>query len=101
MADKNAGSSPDGNQMLELRVADGIKLAVPPTLASITTYVLLEREAWFEKELLFLHHWLRPGMTGIDVGASVGIYSILMALRVGAQGHVFAYEPASEPRALL
>jgi hypothetical protein len=29
---------------------DGVKLAVPPDLSSMTTYVLLEQEAWLEKE---------------------------------------------------
>ena len=38
-------------------------LAVPPRLDAITTYVLLEQETWFEKELAFLSRWLRPGMT--------------------------------------
>jgi FkbM family methyltransferase len=87
--------------VIELDIEDGIRFAVPATLDSITTYVLLEQESWFEKEALFLRHWLRPGMTAIDVGANIGFYSLLMAQRVGPQGAVFAYEPATEPRALL
>ena len=87
--------------MLEVRLSDGVTLAVPASLQSITTYVLLEQECWFEKEMDFLRHWLRPGMTAIDIGANLGVYSLPMAQLVGETGHVFAYEPGSEARALL
>jgi FkbM family methyltransferase len=83
-----------------LRLSNGVTLAVPRSLQAVTTYVLLEQETWFEKELAFLPHLLRPGMTAIDIGANLGVYSLAMA-RLVAPGPVFAYEPASEPRALL
>ena len=83
-----------------LRLSNGVALAVPSSLQVPTTYVLLEQETWFERELAFLPHLLRPGMTAIDIGANLGIYSLTMA-RLVAPGRVFAYEPASEPRALL
>ena len=70
-------------------------------MQSITTYVLLEQERWFEKEMDFLRHWLRPGMTVIDIGANLGVYSLPVAHLVGRAGQVFAYEPGSETRALL
>jgi len=78
-----------------------VTLAVPASLQSITTYVLLEQECWFEKEMDFLRSSLRPGMTVIDVGANLGVYSLPMARLVGQTGHVYAYEPGSEARALL
>jgi FkbM family methyltransferase len=83
-----------------LRLSNGVTLAVPATLKAITTYVLLEQETWFEWELALLPHLLRPGMTAIDIGANLGIYGLTMA-RLVAPGRVYAYEPASEPRALL
>jgi FkbM family methyltransferase len=86
---------------LELKLSDAVTLAVPASLQSITTYVLLEQERWFEKEMDFLRHWLRPGMTVIDIGANLGVYSLPMARLVGQMGHVVAYEPGSETRALL
>jgi FkbM family methyltransferase len=86
---------------LHLKLRDGVTIAVPPTLASITTYVLLEQEAWFEKEIDFLPHFLKPGMTAIDVGANLGVYSLPMARLLGPGGRVFAYEPGGEARALL
>ena len=86
---------------LRIRLSDHVTLAVPPRLNSITTYVLLEQETWFEKELSFLSRWLKPGMTAIDVGANLGVYALPMARLVGPQGHIFAYEPGSEARRLL
>jgi FkbM family methyltransferase len=87
--------------VLELKLSDGVTLAVPESLQSITAYVLLEQERWFEKEMDFLRHWLRPGMTVIDIGANFGVYSVPMSRLVGQTGHVFAYEPGSETRSLL
>lgn len=39
-----------------------------------------------------LERRLRPGMTFVDVGANVGLFTILAASRVGPRGRVFAYE---------
>ena len=89
------------NNAIRLRINDGLMIAVPPSLSSITTYVLLEQEAWFEKEIDFLRCFLKPGMTAIDVGANLGVYSLLSAHLVGSSGRVFAYEPGSDARALL
>ncbi len=86
---------------LHLTLRDGVTIAVPPTLASITTYVLLEQEAWFEKEIDFLRAFLKPGMTAIDIGANLGVYSLPMARLVGPDGRVFAYEPGGEACTLL
>lgn len=36
---------------------------------------------------------LRPGWTVVDVGANIGIYSVLSAMAVGAAGRVIAVEP--------
>jgi len=86
---------------LRLNLSNGCSMFVPATLGSITTYVLLEQEAWFEKELDFLYGWVRPGMTVIDIGANLGVYSLPLMQLVAPGGRVFAYEPGSEPRGLL
>ena len=85
---------------LQLRVGE-LTIAVPPTLNAITTYVLLEQEDWFEKEVRFLRRFIKSGMTAIDVGANLGVYSLLLAQLAGPRGRVFAYEPGAEARALL
>jgi FkbM family methyltransferase len=94
-------TSPARQPELSLALSNGVTLAVPPTLDSITTYVLLEQGNWFEKEVGFVSRWLRPGMTAIDIGACLGVYSLPMARDVGPDGHVFAYEPASAAFGLL
>jgi FkbM family methyltransferase len=44
-------------------------------------------------ERSFLSRHVRRGMTVVDIGANIGVYSILLADLVGAQGRVFAFEP--------
>src|SRR5271156_2964838 len=81
---------------LRLRIRDGLTIVVPPTLSAITTYVLLEQEDWFEKEIRFLRCFLNPGMNAIDIGANLGVYSLSLARLVGPNGRVFSYEPGRE-----
>lgn len=47
----------------------------------------------FEKELRLLPLLVRRGAVCIDVGASLGVYSIPMAVLAGASGAVLAFEP--------
>jgi hypothetical protein len=86
---------------LRLRLHDGLTIAVPATLSAITSYVLLEQEEWFEKEINFLRCFLKPGMTAIDIGANIGVYSLPIARLISPDGWVFSYEPGNEARALL
>jgi FkbM family methyltransferase len=44
-------------------------------------------------ELLFMTRYLRPGDGVIDVGANIGLYSLLAAPIVGTEGRVDAFEP--------
>ncbi|HEY4266424.1 MAG TPA: FkbM family methyltransferase, partial [Micropepsaceae bacterium] len=71
------------------------------SLNTITTYVLLEQEAWFEKEAKFLPLLIKPGMVALDIGANAGVYSLALARSVGPSGKVYAYEPGAAPRRLL
>jgi FkbM family methyltransferase len=70
-------------------------LAVEASLQSIVTLVLLGAGAWFEAEMEFWQDSLQPGMTVIDVGANVGVYTFSAAEKVGAEGKVYAIEPFS------
>ena len=48
-------------------------------------------------EMRFIADYLRPGDRFLDVGANVGLYSLLAAALVGSTGHVDAFEPATVP----
>ena len=48
----------------------------------------------FESDIRdFLPHYLKPGMVIFDVGANIGVYSLLCAKYVGESGAVHAFEP--------
>jgi FkbM family methyltransferase len=44
-------------------------------------------------EARFIVATLRPGQTALDVGANIGLMTLLMARAVGPSGKVFAFEP--------
>ncbi|NJL23642.1 MAG: FkbM family methyltransferase [Leptolyngbyaceae cyanobacterium SM1_3_5] len=74
---------------------DDLRLAIEPSFESKVTSVLLAEGDWFEAELEFWRDSLQAGMTVIDVGANVGVYSFSAAQKVGSTGRVFAIEPFS------
>jgi FkbM family methyltransferase len=84
-----------------LRIKDDILVGVPSSVTNLTTYVLIEQEDWFEKEIGFLRRWLRPGMRAIDIGANYGVYALSMAKAIGPNGHVCAFEPTRATAAAL
>jgi FkbM family methyltransferase len=84
-----------------LTLVDGVRIVVPDSLFLITPYVLREQLDCFEDELPFVRRLLQPGQNVIDIGANYGVYTLPMARRVGANGHVWAFEPASSTAQLL
>jgi len=96
-----AGPSDTAVASRAVQLCDGSQVLVPDSLECFSTYVLLEQHDWFEDELRFLRRFLRPGQVVIDIGANVGVYSLSLARCVGPGGAVWAFEPATEPAALL
>lgn len=86
---------------LLLQMQGGLSIHVLPSIGQITTHVILEQERWFEREWSFIRRWLRPGMRCLDVGANLGVYTLIMAQAVGPSGRVWAVEPASSTASLL
>ncbi len=84
-----------------VEVRGGVRMCVPASLETASTYVLLEQEDWFEDEIRFVRRYLRPGMHAVDVGANIGIYSAAMAASVGSGGRVWCFEPTPRSAALL
>jgi FkbM family methyltransferase len=59
--------------------------------------LLLRRESgWEFRQTRLIASLLAEGMVFVDVGAHIGLYTLLAARRVGPQGKVFAFEPAPE-----
>src|SRR3989344_3914042 len=56
----------------------------------------------FEKRVLaMLRSSIKNGMNVIDIGANIGLYTVISSRRVGPSGKVFAYEPEEENFSLL
>jgi len=67
--------------VLNLRIDDWIQQNL---------YFLNEYE---EKEIMFVEHFLKKGDVFIDVGANIGLYSLVASKQVAEQGVVYAFEP--------
>ena len=74
---------------------NNLVLSVEANLYSVVTSVLIAEGDWFEAEIEFWRDQLKSGMTVIDVGASVGVYTFSAASQVGSTGRVLAVEPFS------
>jgi FkbM family methyltransferase len=83
------------------KIHGDVAVVVPNSLDLITSYVVREQEDWFEDEIKFVRKLMEPGMRAIDVGANYGLYTLSMASKVGANGHVWAIEPASSTVSFL
>jgi protein O-GlcNAc transferase len=84
-----------------LALVDGVRIVVPDAIDLITPYVLREQQDFFEDELPFVRQLLQPGQKVIDIGANYGVYTLPMAQKVGASGHVWAFEPSSSTAQFL
>ena len=80
-----------GRGRLLVQTSWGSRLVVPANDLSMTPYLALTGgyEANFAG---YLARRLRPGDTVVDVGANVGLFTLLMAELVGAGGRVYAFE---------
>ena len=66
----------------------GERIRLLPSLRQVT---------WNADEYDAFRRDVRPGDVVFDVGANLGAYTLLFAQWVGAQGRVFAFEPAPQP----
>ena len=67
-----------------------------------TLYLWLHRLGLMgASERAALRRLVRPGMTVVDVGANLGLYSVFLARQVGPAGRVVSFEPDPDLFALL
>jgi len=77
-----------GFLVVELEAGLIIRIADPTDVSE--RYVVFGYEQQEMKEFMSL---AKPGMTFFDVGANLGMYSVLAGKRVGPSGRVHAFEP--------
>jgi FkbM family methyltransferase len=67
-----------------------------------TLYLWMHRHGFMgAAERRVLGQLAKPGMTAVDVGANLGLYSLLLAQLVGAKGRVVSFEPDPDLFSLL
>lgn len=69
----------------------GFAMQLDPT-DFVDRAMLLFPQLYDHRELGFVHDTLRPGSVFLDIGAHLGLYSLVASRRVGSSGHVIAVE---------
>jgi FkbM family methyltransferase len=70
----------------------GQRLIIPS--ADRLLYAVLHRSGWMGRDdRRFFEDQLKPGMKVLDVGANIGLYTLLFSDLVGELGKVYSFEP--------
>jgi FkbM family methyltransferase len=77
-----------------------VRMYLPAQWRGFGKYVFAFREN-YERELVYLEKLLAPGSTFVDVGANMGIYTMVASRLVGEAGRVIAFEPSAQSFPLL
>lgn len=59
------------------------------------------RGKYERREINFMQRMVRPGQTVLDVGAHIGLFTVIAANLVGPEGKVYSFEPLEQQRSLL
>lgn len=70
-----------------------VRMLLPPNWRGFAKRAFAFREN-YEPELIYLERLLSPGSIFIDVGAHLGIYTLVASQLVGESGRVVAFEPS-------
>ena len=92
---RHALAVPVGGGMILCRILGPYKLYVDPDDLGISPHLMLDGY-WEPRVTEVIVDRMRPGMIGVDVGANLGYFSVLMAALVGPRGRVLAFEPNPE-----
>ncbi len=80
-----------GNDRVLLWTRSGFKMFVDSRDVSIAPHLILEG-VYEEHTDAVLRRIVKPGMHVVEIGANAGLFTLLMARRVGPQGSVHAFE---------
>ena len=76
----------------DIRVFGDLRLRCYPD--SNGAGIMIYANGWYDyDEMHFVQRYLRPGDAVVDVGANIGVYTLLAAAAVREQGKVVAFEP--------
>lgn len=89
----------DSTNVVIKEIGNGVRLFVDLADTLIGVRIVEGKFELAERE--FILRTLQPGDVTIDVGANVGYFALLMASKVGPEGHVYAFEPLPRNSALL
>jgi FkbM family methyltransferase len=70
---------------------NGNQMIGPPADAAVSVAGFSEVKPG--PEIDFIREHVKPGMTVVDLGANIGLYTLQFASLVGPSGRVFAFEP--------
>lgn len=84
---------PPPNTDTTVKLQDDLELVVPPGSPSYRNFAT----GLYEKDVTeLIRQRVSTGMTVVDLGASIGYYTLLASRLVGQNGTVFAFEPDGE-----
>ncbi len=86
------------NRCATFRLVDGSRFDYP--IKSAIGYGL-SMAAFETAEIAFMRGLLQPGDVVFDVGANAGLFTVIAARQVGANGRVYAFEPGQRELELL
>jgi len=79
---------------------NGLEMNLIASDHPITTSIM-ETGKWEEKTTKFIKDNLKKGQIFVDIGASVGYYTLLASKLVGNEGKVYSFEPLDDNFAVL
>lgn len=83
-----------------VKIEEDVIVCVQKNVHSMSSYVMLEQEDWFEDEMSFVRKYIQPEMNALDIGANHGVYALSIAKKL-TTGHVWAFEPTIAPGSML
>ena len=80
-------------------IGDGLRLFVDLADHVIGWGVI--RDEYERQELSFMKRTVRPGQSVLDIGAHIGLFTVVAADLVGSAGKVYSFEPLQRQKSLL
>jgi len=84
------GKQPDGGNIV-VRLQSGVRMRLYRD-SVLCRYIYLDNFESAERQ--FVNAFLKPGDVFVDVGANVGLFTLIAARQVGKRGYVYAFEPS-------